>query len=237
MFSFNHIILLIACAAFVAIGGTISVKLNLSSHKVSVIFFILCCISEIVKDLNNIIPSSFGGYILDPFDIPLHLCSVVIFAMLYIVVTKNNEGREHIKTAVTVIGLISPILALLIPAEGVNLNKAITYQYFGYHAALFWYALHLVLTKQVTFGLKEYIRNLKYMGITVVTLLYLNSALSVYGVNYCYLREPPIAGLPILNLNHGWTVYFITLLLVGIVSVTIVHLPSLIKELKKNKRK
>lgn len=236
MLSFNHIILLIICAVMVTIGVCVSVKLKLSSRNASIIFFIICCISEIVKDLSNIIPSSFGGYVLDPFDIPLHLCSIVIFAMFYIVVTKNSESREHIKTAVVVIGLVAPILALLIPAEGVKFNKVITYQYFGYHSALSWYSLHLVLTKQVTFGLKEYIRDLKYLGITLMTLLYLNSALSAYGVNYCYLREPPLEGLPILNLNHGWLAYFITLLLVGIISVTIVHLPSLIKEIRNNKR-
>ncbi|MCQ2455243.1 MAG: YwaF family protein [Clostridia bacterium] len=236
MFSLNHIILLIVCAVTVAVSVLITTKLKLSSRKVSVIFFVICCISEIIKDFSNIIPSRFGGFVLDPFDIPLHLCSLVIFAMLYIVVTKNDKSREHIKTAVVVVGLIAPVFALLIPSEGVNLNKAITYQYFGYHAALFWYSLHLVLTKQVTFGLKEYIRNLKYLVITVMALLYLNSALSAYGVNYCFLREPPIDGLPILNLNHGWLVYFITLLLIGVISVTIVHLPSLIKEIINNKK-
>ncbi len=235
MFSLNHIVLLCLCAVFVLLGTAISLKLKLSSKRVSLIFFLICCISEIVKDFNNIIPSKFGGFVLDPFDIPLHLCSVVIFAMLYIVLTKNNERREHIKTAVVVIGMIAPILALLIPAEGVNFNKPITYQYFFYHAALFWYALYLTLTKQVTFGLKEYIRNLIYLCITTVTLLYLNSALSVYGVNFCYLRRPPIDGLPILNLDHGWPVYFVTLLLIGVISITIVYLPSIIKEIKNKK--
>lgn len=231
MFSLNHIILLVVCAAMVSVATFVTVKLKLSSHKVSVIFFVICCISEIIKDFVNIIPSNFGGYVLDPFDIPLHLCSVVIFAVFYIVVTKNSEGKEHIKTAVVVIGLVAPLLALIIPAEGVNFNNIITYQYFGYHTALFWYSLHLVITKQVTFGFKEYLRNLIYLFITLMALLYLNSALSVYGVNYCYLRKPPLDGLPILNLNHGWPVYFATIVLIGIVSVTVVHLPSLIKEI------
>ena len=234
MFTSNHIILLAICATAVAIGLFISVKSGLSSKKASLLFFVICCASEIIKDLCNIIPSSFGGYVLDPFDIPLHLCSIVIFAMLYIVATKNDENREHIKTGVVVIGLVAPVFALLIPAEGVDFCAVITYQYFIYHAVLSWYSLHLVLTKQVKFGLKEYIRDLKYLAIVVTLLLYLNSALSVYGVNYCYLREPPLEGLPILNLNHGWLAYFITLLLIGVVSITAVHLPGIIKE-RKNK--
>ncbi len=235
MFSENHIILLIACVVIVTVSTLLSVKYKLSSKKASIIFFVICCISETIKDLYNIIPSAYGGYILDPYDIPFHLCSIVIFAMLFIVVTKNDEKREHIKTAVVVIGIIAPVLALLLPTEGVDFTKAITYQYFIYHCALSWYAIHLIITKQVKFGLKEYIRDLGYLGITTVALLYLNSALSAYGVNYCFLREPPLEGLPLLNLDHGWTVYFLTLVLIGVVSVTIVHLPGIIKEIKKKK--
>lgn len=237
MFTINHIILLIACIIVVFISTLLSVKYKLSAKKASVIFFVICCISEIVKDLNNIIPSVFGGYVLDPYDIPLHLCSIVIFAMLFIVVTKNDEKREHIKTGVVVIGLVAPVLALLLPTEGVDFCKPITYQYFVYHAALAWYAIHLTITKQVKFGFREYIRDLAYLAITVIALLYLNSALSAYGVNYCFLREPPIDGLPILNLDHGWTVYFFTLVFIGFLSVTIVHFPSIIKEIKNKKVK
>ena len=231
MFSENHILILIISAAMTAIATAVSVKAKLSSKKASIIFFVICCASEIVKDLSNIIPSSFGGFVLDPNDIPLHLCSVVVFMMLYIVVSTNSEKREHIKTAVTVIGLVAPVFALLIPTEGVSFSEIITYQYFIYHISLLWYALHHVLTGQVTFGVKEYLRDLIYLGVTVMFLLYINSALSIYGVNYCFLREPPVDGLPILNLNHGWIVYFLVLLTIGVLSVTVVHLPSMIKEL------
>lgn len=237
MFSLNHIYLLVSCAILATVAIFISVKFKLSSKNASILFFVICCVSEIVKDFNNFVPSVYGGYVLDPSDIPLHLCSIVIFAMLYIVVSKNNEGREHIKTAVVVIGLVAPVLALLIPAEGVELNKTITYQYFIYHTALFWYAMHLVLTKQVKFGLKEYLRDLGYLAIVVAILTYLNSALSVFGVNYCYLRVPPVDGLPILNLNHGWRVYYVTMIMLGVIFITSVHLPGLIKEARSKKNK
>ena len=236
MFSTNHILILSISAVAVAIAATLSVKAKLSSRKASIIFFIICCASEIVKDLVKIIPSSFGGFVLDPGDIPLHLCSIVVFAMFYIVVSRNSEKREHIKTAVTVIGLVAPVFALLIPTQGVSFSEIITYQYFVYHVALFWYALHHVLTGQVTFGVKEYLRDLIYLGAVVMVLLYMNSALSIYGVNYCFLREPPVDGLPILNLNHGWLAYFSVLLTIGALSVTAVHLPSMLKEVFAKKR-
>ena len=230
MFSVNHIIILSISVVIITIATILSVKLKLSSRKASIIFFIICCLSELTKNLVNIIPSKFGGFVLDPNDIPLHLCSIVIFAMLYIVATKNNENREHIKTAVIVIGLVAPLFAFLIPTEGVSFNKVITYQYFIYHIALFWYALHHIITNQVILGIKEYLRNLAYLGVVIMSLLYLNSLLSIYGTNYCFLREPPIDGLPILNLNNGWIPYFITLILIAVISITVVHLPAIIKE-------
>ena len=237
MFSTNHILILCISAAAVSIAAALSVRAKLSSRKASIIFFIICCASEIVKDLVKIIPSTFGGFVLDPGDIPLHLCSIVIFAMFYIVVSKNSEKREHIKTAVTVIGLVAPAFAMLIPTQGVSFTEIIVYQYFIYHAALLWYALHHVLTGQVRFGVREYLRDLIYLVVTVMTLLYMNSALSIYGVNYCFLREPPVDGLPILNLNHGWLAYFSALMTIGVLSVTAVHLPSMLKELLAKKRR
>lgn len=232
MFSTNHLIIIAVSILLITIGTLISKKYKLSSNVATKIFFVICIISETVKNLVNIIPSKYGGYVLDPEDIPLHLCSIVIFGMLYLMLSKNEKNKEHIKTAIVVLGIVSPIFAILIPGEGVAFNKVITYQYFLYHAALFWYSLYHLITKNVTLGKKEYILDLKYLGITLMIMLYLNSALSVYGVNYCFLRKPPVEGLPILNLNHGWICYFFVLVIIGIVSVTIVHMPSMIKERK-----
>jgi hypothetical protein len=51
------------------------------------------------------------------------------------------------------------------------------------------------------------------------------------------LVRPPIKNLPILNLNHGWYVYFVSLVACGFLGVTLVHLPSLIVELKNKIKK
>lgn len=233
MFTKNHIIIIIISILLIAVSIITSKKLKLSSKQATKIFFVICVISEIVKNLANMIPSKYGGYILDPEDIPLHLCSLVVFGMLYLVLSKNEENKGHIKTAIVVLGLISPIFAILIPSEGVDFHRVITYQYFLYHDALFWYALYHIISKQVTLGKKEYEIDLIYLGIVIMALLYINSALSIYGVNYCFLRNPPLENLPILNLNHGWICYFITLILIGISSVTIVHLPRMLKMRKR----
>lgn len=230
MFTKNHFIIIFISIILIIGAILLSKKYKLSSTTATKIFFIICIISELVKDFANIIPSKYGGYILEPEDIPLHLCSIVVFGMLYLMLSKNDKNKEHIKTAIVVLGVISPIFAILIPSEGTAFNKVITYQYFLYHSALFWYAAYHLISKQVKLGKEEYILDLKYLVITIMIMLYFNSALSGYGVNYCFLRKPPVDGLILLNLDHGWLCYFIILLLIGIISVSIVHLPSMIKE-------
>ncbi|MBQ0037097.1 MAG: YwaF family protein [Clostridiales bacterium] len=237
MFSVNHLILLLICASLIIVSTILSVKYKLSSRKAAVIFTVICVISEITKDMVRMVPSEFGGYILDPLDIPLHLCSMVVFAMLFIVFTKKEGTREKLISAVTVIGLVAPIFALLIPTMGVAFDKVITYQYFAYHSALMWFALHHIITGQVELGTRAYKRNLGYLSVVILLMLYINSALSVYGVNYYFLRKPPVDGIPILNLNHGWYCYFAVLLLIAYGSVTLIHAPFMIREKKKTEEK
>lgn len=232
MFSKNHLIIIFLSIILIILSVFLSKKYKLSSKRATKIFFVICIISELTKNLVNIIPSSYGGYILDPNDIPLHLCSIVIFGVLYLMLSKNEKNKDHVKTAIVVLGVVAPIFAVLIPSEGVAFNKVITYQYFLYHDALFWYSIYHLISKQVTLGLKEYLLDLEYLGITIMIMLYLNSALSNYGVNFCFLRMPPVEGLPIINLNHGWICYFIILVLIGVISVSLVHLPSIIKRRK-----
>lgn len=230
MFSTNHLILLTFSIAMIISASVLSVKYRLSSRKASVIFLVISIVSEIIKDMVNMIPSEFGGYVLDSEDIPLHLCSIVIFAIIFIVFTENDKLRSNIVSAVTVIGITAPPFALLIATEGAEFDAIITYQYFIYHSALMWYAIHHICTKQVDLGVSAYKRNLGYTLFWIFVTLYINSALSAYGVNFIFLREPPVEGLPILNLNHGWHFYYLVLICIAFISVSLVHVPHIIRE-------
>ena len=232
MFSTSHLIWLTLCAVLIVLSMVLSVRYRLSSEKASKIFAAICIVSEITKDMASMTPSDCGGYILKQAGIPLQLCSLVVFAMLIIVFSKKESTRRYLISAVTVIGTIAPVLAMLIPTEGAAFNRVITYQYFLYHAALMWFALHHLITGQAELGLRAYKRNLMYLTLSIFVMLYLNSALASYGVNYFYLRKPPASGIPILNLDHGWYRSFVILLLIGYGSVTLVHMPFVIRERK-----
>ena len=235
MFKQDHFIWLGICALLIAAATVVSVKARWSSRRVTVIFGVICALSEVTKDMLSMVPSEFGGRVLDQVDIPLHMCSLVVFVILIAIVTKNDELRGKLISAVTVIGLIAPELAMLIPTEGVSFSKAQCWQYFLYHAALLWFALHHVITGQADLGRRAYVRHVASLAVLIFIMLYINSMLAVYGVNYFYLRKPPMDGLPVLNLDHGWHCYFATLLAIAYGAVTLIQLPFMLKERRRNK--
>lgn len=66
-------------------------------------------------------------------------------------------------------------------------------------------------------------------------MLWVNSILQVYDTNFFYLVRPPMDNLPILNLNNGWFVYFISLITVALILFSLLHLPFIILERKERK--
>ena len=82
--------------------------------------------------------------------------------------------------------------------------------------------------KKARFGGRIFLRNIGILLFLVLIALYVNSALSVYGTNFMFLVRPPLEGLPYLNLNRGWHVYFLRVVALGIVLLTLFHLPFLL---------
>lgn len=236
MFTLGHIIWLAVIFSLVAVSLFVSVRHHLSSKTAAKIFLVIGAISEVVKDMVNMIPAPSGeGFVLDPYDIPLMFCSLIVLLMIVVVFGRDRERREHLNCFIVVTGLVAPLLALLIPTEGTDLKNPQTYQYFLYHGAYWWYSLYHVISGQADLGFKSYLRNLLYVVILVFIVLYCNSALSIYNVNYCFLVKPPVEGLPILNLDHGWVRYFFSMLFLILTAVTLIHLPHMIKERKRDK--
>lgn len=85
----------------------------------------------------------------------------------------------------------------------------------------------------VWLGRRAYGRNLLILFCLAAVAIYLNGAFFAYGTNFMFLTRPPLEGLPILNLNHGWYGYALTLAILALVLMTLVHLPFLVAEHKK----
>lgn len=232
MFSTTHLIWLAICLVFIVTLSVVSIKLKFS-FKTSTI--IICCIigaSEVAKILYSMVPAASGGMVISAGALPFHLCSLLIFMFAYLMFGKNEKIKEILKSFVVPAGIWGGLLAIIIPTSGVGFTEIQTYQCFIYHAAILWYAVYLIATKQVDLSLKSYLRNLLILAILCVFEIWINGALQAYDTNFFFLVRPPVEGLPILNLNNGWYAYFFTLVGIAIALIGLVHLPSIIKELK-----
>ena len=234
MFTLEHFIWIGACIILISALSFVSIRFKFSFKVASYVMSGIAVCSELLKIFTHIEYDGERGF-LEPTALPLHLCSILIFVIFYVTFAKESKMKERLKSFLVPISLAGGTLAILMATSGVDFAKPFAYQCFVYHAGIIWYAIYLIATKQVSLGLKAYKSNLVILGSLVFIMLWVNSALSAYETNFFFLVEPPADNLPLLNMNNGWYAYFATIIILGIVLLTSVHLPALIKEARKNK--
>lgn len=236
MFSTTHLIWLAICAVLVTAFTIISVKFKFSFKTSTIIICAIIGVSEFAKIMYSMRKATGSGMVIRATALPFHLCSILIFIFAYLMFGKNEKTKEVLKSFVVPAGILGGILAIIIPTSGTGFTQISTYQCFIYHSAIIWYALYLIFTHQAQLGLKAYARNLGLLFIFAIFNIWVNGALQQYNTNFMFLVRPPVEGLPILNLNNGWYAYFFTLITIAFVLVGIVHLPTIIKEIKNKNR-
>lgn len=236
MFTLEHIIWIVLCIIFIIAMMMIAKYKNMNLKKAGLVMSIIALISEISKILSNMEESVKGGMHLDPGALPFHLCSLMIFVVIYITFAKENKFKKLLINFTSVMGVLGSFCAIMIPTNGTSFTSILAYQCFVYHAGLLWFSLYLIVSKNATFSFKIMLQNMVILLILVIFNLYVNSALSVYDVNFMYLTRPPMENLPILNLDNGWYAYLLSLLLVGLLLTTIFQLPFVLINInRKNK--
>ena len=232
MFTTMHFIWMGICAVMIGLLLTISLKFRFSRKRASLVMSLIAVASEACKIITHIEEAPGGGGVLEPDSLPLHLCSILIFLIFFCAFSQRQEQIDKVASLCVPVSLWGGALAILMATSGVNFAKPFAYQCFIYHAGLLWWGLHLILTKQVDLGLQAYLRNLKVLGGMLLLMIWVNSALSVYDTNFWFVVRPPAEGLPLLNLNHGWLCYFLTLVGIGLFALTVTHLPAILKQRK-----
>lgn len=234
MFTSEHFLWIGLCAAFVCAMTILSVRRHFSLKLAGSIMTGICAVSEISKIMSDMLPSTEGGMHLDPGSLPFHLCSLMIFVVLYLTFGKEGSRKQLLANFIAAVGTLGSLCAILIPTNGTDFSAPPAYQCFVYHAGLMWFSLYLIFSGQASLGtLGSLGKNIGLLCALVLFTLYVNGALSVYDTNFFYLTRPPMENLPYLNLKCGWYVYFLRLLALGIALMTAFHLPFLVKRRKK----
>ena len=233
MFTPAHFLWMALCAAAVAALYRFSVR-RLAPRQAGQVMTVICALSEGSKILSNMVPAVEGGMHLNPKYLPLHLCSLMLFVVLYLTFGPEGKLRQRLTDFLAVVGVIGSVCAILIPTNGTDFADIRAYQCFVYHAGLLWFALYQIGAKQAQLGsLRSLGGNLALLLGLTVGMLYLNGALSAYDTNFFYLTRPPMENLPYLNLDHGWYAYFVRLAALGVALLGLFHLPFLLRERRK----
>ena len=240
MFTTEHFLWIGISIAQIAVLLFVSLKFQFDKKKVYIMMAVIAVASELTKIFSHMLMeydadgTLLRGFI-NPKSLPLHLCSIFLFLILFLLFNKNEALEKKLISFFVPIGLFGGLLAILMATSGTDFRAPYAYQCFVYHSGMVYVALYFLITKQVELGFKAYIRNLLWLFSLAILMIWINGALSVYETNFFFVVSPPAENLPILNLNHGWYVYFLSLCGCGFLLETAISLPYIIKE-RKNKQ-
>ena len=240
MFGTIHLVFLGVTLALVAVATVLSVKFKLKFKTAAIIALIIAIATEIEKIATHMLwvdqSNHAMGMCLNPDALPFHLCPIFMLIFLVLPTSKEGKTKEGLKSLLALVAPLAALCALILPETTFSYKNPDIYELFLRHGMMVWFGLYLICTKQAQTGLRAYIRNIIIMAITVFMMIWVNSIFSVYQTNYFYIVRPPYEGLPILNLNHGYAAYFFTVVALGLVAITLVHLPFIIVEAVQKKK-
>ena len=238
MFSPAHLIWLACIFAVITTAFIITKKLRPSHKTVHLIVTFVLIAAKLLHTAISIteVDSEFGGFVIKQSNLPFHLCSMMIYFVIFLNFIKNEKLRAKIKSFMVPAMLIGAAMALLIPTEGVDPASTRVWEYMLAHTGLVFYGLYLMAIEKVDLGIKAYFNNLQFLLATTVVAFIMNSLCVDSDANFFFVRKPPMDNLPILNLNHGWHVYFLTLVVVACTLIFLIQLPFIIKEQKAKKK-
>ena len=228
MFTTEHFIWIALCLAFVIFMTRFCLKKQISLKLAAQIMVVICLFSEISKIMSGTMESPNGGMFLNPQSLPFHLCSLILFGIIYITFGKDGLLKQTIIDFVAVLGTLGSIAAILIPTNGTDFTSIDSYQCFVYHAGLLWFSLYLIFSGNARMDMAALGRNLTILFFLTLLMIYVNGALSSYDTNFMYVVRPPMENLPYLNLEKGWYVYFLHLLALGLTLLCLFYAPFLL---------
>lgn len=230
MFTLPHFIWL-AIVCIIIVGMLyIQKRYHLSFSCVVNIMLTVSIISEVTKILCNMEPAPDGrtGMILDPGDLPFHLCSMQIFLLFGLkFLIKSPNTRENLLGFMAPTMFIGAVLAFFVPTVGVEFTVVQVYQYFIFHAFLVFFSVYIIQQRLVRWTAKRYIQNVAYLALFALLAMWINSALRdvLPRVNFMYLVRPPIDSLAnYVTSFNSWLIYFLILLALAFLLIGLFHL-------------
>lgn len=235
MFGTKHIIILVFCAIYFACAVFALKKRKPSLKTVTKILLCVGAVSETLKVCSYVVANEekLGGY-LPKTDLPFHLCSIQIIFMIILTLTQSERVKRVLYSFMLPTCLIGGFAALMLPTSSSLNMPVITVQYFLYHTSIIIFAVYLYMTDEIKFRFGDYISCLLVLYTFFFISIYLNGWVNDYinGINFMYVVNPPVSGLPYLNKNHGWLVYIVHYALLAVFCITACYIRPIIRKIK-----
>lgn len=239
MFSTLHFVWLFICAVLITAGAIVAVKNKITLAFTLTLLCIFCVTSEVVKIFCVLIREERvvegKGVFIKETDLPFHLCSLQLFFAFIAKFTKNEKVRSFLLTFMMPTCVLGGVAALLIPTITCSFANPRTYQYFLYHASIIWFAVVVIARFNVDLSVKGFLKTVVGLLAIVFVTFYINGFFQ--NTNFLYLSAPPMDGLPVLNMDNGWFVYFISYMALALVLIALFFTPFWIRNYRKKSRK
>ena len=167
--------------------------------------------------------SAWGGTWTLQYNLPLHLCSIMVWLSIIMLLTKNYRIYEF----AYFIGIAGAMQAFLTPEAGIyGLWHFRAMQTLVVHGTLIVTPIYLSLKEGFRPTWKSFLRVVVGVNIYMVIVYFINKAL---GSNYLFImHKPPTASL--LDVLGPWPWYNLAVEGIGLVIFLLLYLPWIIKD-------
>lgn len=235
LFGTKHLILLAICAVYAVCMIIFLVKKRPSLGTVTKVLLVIGIISEALKVCSYIVENEaeYGGY-LPKTDLPFHLCSIQLIFMVILVLSKSDNVKRTLYSFMLPTCLIGGFAALMLPTSSSLNMPVVTVQYFLFHTSIIVFAIYLYISEEFSPEFRDYLTSCLMLFAAFFVAVYLNSWINDYQhpINFMYVVDPPVEGLPFLNKNHGWLVYIVHYAALAYVCITLCYIRPVARKIK-----
>ena len=155
--------------------------------------------------------------------LPLHLCSLLVWAGAFMLITKNYRIYEFMYF----MGIGGAIQALATPGIGdYGFPHFLFFQYFISHGLIITSAIFMTVVVGLRPTWKSILRVFIWMNIYAAIVYYINTQI---GSNYLMLNYKPNTP-SLLDLLPPWPIYILYMEVIGVVTCFVLYVPFIIKD-------
>ena len=199
--------------------------------------FWVCAFIAMVCETEKIlffVREAAGGFRLPAEHLPFNMCTFQIL-LIFIVMLSANPQKHKILLSFMFPTMIAGGFMGMFVASAVQdfhgLLDIATYRYFFFHAMVVFLGFYLYFSKPIRYDIKSYLSALFFAYVMLISGIWMNAFFGWYpNANFMFSARPPSEGLPIINLNNGWTGYIFAIMCLGLLLITLCYLPVIIRE-------